>query len=155
MVNIEATDPEQQEIGDAAPLVASIRGAGAGKTRLAQFLQHAVPDAVVAIVPMDGFHLALLLDQPPWDASVERLDATYYLTLPNAFAPPGSLLAPSAPMACGAGRSGSSVSTVPTPPSSSRPGIAPTSSSITSTSAANRSNDRRRCDSKLAALAEE
>jgi len=83
MANIETTDPEQQEIGDAAPLVASTRGAheagrrrvvgvvrapGAGKTRLAQFLQHAVPDAVVAIMPMDGFHLALLLDQPPWDA---------------------------------------------------------------------------------------
>jgi pantothenate kinase len=63
----------QQVIGDADALVASIRGAhepgkrrlvgviggpGAGKTHLARYLQHAVPDAVVGIVPMDGFHLA-------------------------------------------------------------------------------------------------
>ena len=66
-------DQEQQAIDDAAALLRSIRDAyltgrrrvvgvvgapGAGKTHLARFLQHAVPDAVVGIVPMDGFHLA-------------------------------------------------------------------------------------------------
>ena len=90
MVNIETTDPEQEEIGDAAPLVASIRGAhepgrrrivgavgapGAGKTRLAQFLQHAVPDAGVAIVPMDGFPLANEVSRPPARANT-RADRT-------------------------------------------------------------------------------
>ena len=63
----------QQVIGDGDALVASIQGAhepgkrrlvgvigapGAGKTHLVRFLQHAVSDAVVGIVPMDGFHLA-------------------------------------------------------------------------------------------------
>jgi pantothenate kinase len=66
-------DRAQQAIGDADGLLASIRGVhepgerrlvgvigapGAGKTHLARFLQHAVPGAVVGIVPMDGFHLA-------------------------------------------------------------------------------------------------
>jgi pantothenate kinase len=63
----------QQVIGDVEALVASVRDAhepgqrrlvgvigapGAGKTHLARFLEHAVPDAAVGIVPMDGFHLA-------------------------------------------------------------------------------------------------
>ena len=63
----------QQVIDDVDALVASIHGAhepgkrrligviggpGAGKSHLARFLQHAVSNAVVAIVPMDGFHLA-------------------------------------------------------------------------------------------------
>ncbi len=69
----DMNEREQQVIDDAQALVASIRGAhqpglrrmvgvigapGAGKTHLARYLQHAVPGAVVGIVPMDGFHLA-------------------------------------------------------------------------------------------------
>jgi len=44
--------------GGASSASLARRVPGAGKTCLTQFLQHAVPDSVVAVVPMDGFHLA-------------------------------------------------------------------------------------------------
>jgi pantothenate kinase len=63
----------QQLIDDASALLESIRGVhergqrrlvgvtgppGAGKTHLATFLGRSIAEAVVGIVPMDGFHLA-------------------------------------------------------------------------------------------------
>ena len=77
----------QQVIGDGDALVASIQGAhepgkrrlvgvigapGAGKTHLVRFLQHAVSDAVVGIVPMDGFHLANEVLEATGTAPVQR-----------------------------------------------------------------------------------